>query len=203
MMHDSLDFQVCAQCGQKIGRESRGYATKIKFEGELHDVAVASLDVFYCPDCKTVQLDSPARNAVRDVLRAKLGLLLPEQIRTKIERLGKQHKEVAEELEVTPETISRWCSGALIQSRKKDAKMRAYFERESDAIAKSALVRQSLVSGYFVATNLVRKSVSFVGGWTSISTAGVEVVTTPLFGPEVSVPAPSVAAANSNYALAA
>ena len=139
---------------------------------------------------------------MRDVLRAKLRLLLPAEIRSKIEALGKQHKDVATELDVTPETISRWCSGALIQSRKKDAKMRLYFEREAVEALAAALKRQSLTPTYVVVARSCHQEVSFVEGW--IAPAGVMFASPTLFDVlgTPALPTPE-AAANSNYALAA
>ena len=54
-------------------------------------------------------------------------LLTPQQIREGREALGLQSKELAERLGVAKETLSRWETGMMIQSRAMDNLLRAYF----------------------------------------------------------------------------
>jgi len=49
-------------------------------------------------------------------------------MRQGIAKLGLKQQELAEQLGVAPETISRWVNGALIQSRAMDNLLRLYFD---------------------------------------------------------------------------
>jgi transcriptional regulator with XRE-family HTH domain len=64
---------------------------------------------------------------INEALRAHLRLLTPGQIRKGLETLGLQQQELAEQLGVAKETISRWLNGALIQSRAMDNLLRVFF----------------------------------------------------------------------------
>ena len=64
---------------------------------------------------------------INAALREHLALLSPEQIRSNLQSLGMTQKEAAERLGVAPETMSRWLSGAMIQSRAMDNLMRSFF----------------------------------------------------------------------------
>src|SRR5207248_384869 len=63
-------------------------------------------------------------------LRIKIGILMPEEIFQNRARFAMSQQELAEQLGVAKETISRWETGALIQSRAMDNLMRLYFESE-------------------------------------------------------------------------
>jgi DNA-binding XRE family transcriptional regulator len=68
----------------------------------------------------------PTSKATRG-LRNQLGLLPADQIRTNREELSLTQRQLAERLGVTVETISRWETGALTQSRGLDRCLRVYF----------------------------------------------------------------------------
>jgi hypothetical protein len=64
---------------------------------------------------------------IDDTLRAHLWLLTPAQMQRGIEKQGLKQQEVAAQLGVAPETISRWVNGTLIQSRAMDNLLRLFF----------------------------------------------------------------------------
>jgi DNA-binding transcriptional regulator YiaG len=61
-------------------------------------------------------------------LRDKLELLQPDEIRASREGLHLTQKVLAQRIGVAPETISRWESGLLIQSRAMNTLLRLFFE---------------------------------------------------------------------------
>ena len=68
-----------------------------------------------------------ADEQIARALRNHLGLLSADQIRTNREQLGLNQRQLAERLGVAVETISRWETGALTQSRAMDRYLRIYF----------------------------------------------------------------------------
>jgi transcriptional regulator with XRE-family HTH domain len=59
-------------------------------------------------------------------------LLTPQEMQERRARLGMNQQELAEQLGVAKETISRWETGAMIQSRAMDNLLRLFFESEED-----------------------------------------------------------------------
>ena len=58
-----------------------------------------------------------------------LGLLSPQEIRKRLDRLGLNQKEFCEQIRIAPESLTRWLGGEYIQSRAYDELMRLFFEK--------------------------------------------------------------------------
>jgi YgiT-type zinc finger domain-containing protein len=118
----------CVACGQREVRPEliRHSLTK-NHDGRDYPLVIDALPVDRCGACGESYFNDASDDAISSVLRATLSLLTPEQIRANIETLGMQQKEVAECIGVAPETLSRWVTGAMIQSRAMDNLLRAYF----------------------------------------------------------------------------
>lgn len=118
----------CPECGKKEVRAAQvAYTTEIKHEGRLYTVAIPELSVPRCGACGELVFDVRADEQIARALRNQLGLLSAEQIRTNREKLGLSQRQLAERLGVAIETISRWETGALTQSRAMDRYLRVYF----------------------------------------------------------------------------
>jgi putative zinc finger/helix-turn-helix YgiT family protein len=118
----------CIECGRKEVRPAvvRQEVQK-NHDGRLYQLTIEQLPVNRCEACGEIYFTNESDDAISAELRAKLNLLTPEEIRTNIETLGMQQKDLAECLGVAPETMSRWINGSMIQSRAMDNLMRAYF----------------------------------------------------------------------------
>jgi putative zinc finger/helix-turn-helix YgiT family protein len=103
------------------------YSTKVKQDGVLHELHLPAVEVPRCQICGELVITTAVDELVNDALRSKLHLLTPAQIRKGIEVLGLNQQELAKRIGVAPETISRWVTGALIQSRAMDNLLRLYF----------------------------------------------------------------------------
>ena len=103
------------------------YVAKVKHDGVVYDFHLPALEAPRCQTCGETYSTNAIDEKVSDALRAHLHLLAPAQIREGIERLELNQQQLAERLGVTPETISRWVNGALIQSRAMDNLLRVYF----------------------------------------------------------------------------
>ncbi|MFH0982241.1 MAG: type II TA system antitoxin MqsA family protein [Planctomycetota bacterium] len=104
------------------------YTTRVKHDGRLHEVTLPGLLVPKCSACSELVLSNDTDEQISRALRDKLGLLQPEEIRRKREKLGLTQKTLAERIGVAPETISRWESGLLIQSRAMTTLLSIFFD---------------------------------------------------------------------------
>ena len=100
---------------------------EIKHDGTLHSVSLPSLNTPRCRSCGEVLFDDRPDEQINNALRSQLRLLTPAQIRRRRKELELSQSELAERLGVAEATISRWETGALIQSRAMDNLVRLYF----------------------------------------------------------------------------
>lgn len=118
----------CPNCGQRAVQPATvDHVARIRYEGKLHHVRVPQLECTRCEACGERFFGARSDEQIAAALRAQLGLLSPEQIRAERKRLDLTQKELAEALGVAPETISRWESGLMIQSRAMDRFLRVLF----------------------------------------------------------------------------
>src|SRR5438128_977631 len=64
------------------------HQSKVRHDGELHTIEVPHLEVPQCGNCGEYVFDNHADDQISQVLRAKLHLLTPEQIRASREALS-------------------------------------------------------------------------------------------------------------------
>ncbi|MBU0618483.1 MAG: hypothetical protein KKI02_12265 [Planctomycetes bacterium] len=101
------------------------YRAKVKHDGRLHEFTIDNLQVAQCQSCGEVGFTLETDEEISRALREKLGLLQPAQIREL--RAGRfTQQELADLLGTAAETISRWESGAVIQSRAMDNYLRTF-----------------------------------------------------------------------------
>jgi len=103
------------------------YTAKVKHDGVIHKLHLPKTEVPRCQTCGNLVVTTEVDERVNDALRSKLHLLTPEQIRANIDKLGLNQQELAEWLDVAPETVSRWVTGALIQSSRMNKRLRMFF----------------------------------------------------------------------------
>ncbi|MEP0842981.1 MAG: hypothetical protein HRF43_09745 [Phycisphaerae bacterium] len=96
-------------------------------DGRLYDLYIPDLPVGRCGACGAFSYDQNSDDRVSAALREHLNLLTPEQIDRNIAELGLTLKEAAQCLGIAAETLSRWLSGAMIQSRAMDNLLRVFF----------------------------------------------------------------------------
>jgi putative zinc finger/helix-turn-helix YgiT family protein len=110
-----------------VHHEIISYTANVKHDGVLHVIAIPALEVPKCHSCGELIFDDHVDDQINAALRSYLNILTPLQIRTARETLELKPSELAEKLGVAEVTISRWETGALIQSRAMDNLMRVYF----------------------------------------------------------------------------
>ena len=118
----------CSNCGKEVVRPAKvDYSMKVKHDGVIHVLHVPRLSIPRCRSCGNLVVTSAVDDKLNDILRAHFGLLTPDQIRANIQKLGISQQELGEWLDVAPETISRWMTGALIQSSRMNKRLRMFF----------------------------------------------------------------------------
>jgi DNA-binding transcriptional regulator YiaG len=118
----------CIECGQKEVRPAViPYSLKKNHDGRLYDLHVPDLQVIQCGKCGAVYTSNDADEQICAALRAELHLLSPDEIRDNLALLKLNQKDFAEVLGVAAESVSRWVTGMIIQSKAMDNLMRLFF----------------------------------------------------------------------------
>ena len=118
----------CVECGKSEVRPAVVSQTvRRNHDGRVYDLAVEGLQVTKCDACGEVYFTQESDDRITAALREHLSLLTPEQIRENLVVLGMTQKEAAMRLGVAAETMCRWLSGSVVQSRAMDNLLRAFF----------------------------------------------------------------------------
>ena len=121
----------CSECGKlDVWPTTIAYEAEIKHDGLLHEFDIPKLQVNQCRACNEIFFASATDEQISQALRDHLSLLSPQEIRKRLDALGLKQKEFGQQIRVAAATISRWLSGAYIQSGSSDASMRMFFELE-------------------------------------------------------------------------
>jgi putative zinc finger/helix-turn-helix YgiT family protein len=121
----------CGECRAKeVFPKITDYTTTAKHDGRVYTVHIPDLAVPTCRKCGAQTFSVGDDDRILAALRAQLGLLTPAEIQERRGRLEMNQQELAELIGVAKETISRWETGAMIQSRAMDNLLRLFFESE-------------------------------------------------------------------------
>lgn len=103
------------------------YQASVRHDGRLHEFTIPALQISACRACGEKVFTEQVDEQINNALRAHLHLLTPSQIRDGLKQVGLTQKEAARRLGIAEATLSRWLSGAQIQSRALDNLLRTYF----------------------------------------------------------------------------
>lgn len=121
----------CADCREKqVFPRATDFSISVKHDGRLYDVHIPDLEIPTCQKCGGQVFSSREDDRITEALREQINLLKPEEIRRRRKELELSQQEMAEQIGVAKETISRWESGAVIQSRAMDNLLRLYFKSD-------------------------------------------------------------------------
>lgn len=122
----------CPNCRQReVVPQTVPYTIDVKHDGLMHTIHLPAFTVPKCRSCGHLLFDDHADEQISNGLRQHLRLLSPQEIRRNRKVLALSQRELAERLGIAEETISRWETGALIQSRAMDNLLRIYFANAS------------------------------------------------------------------------
>ena len=121
----------CVQCRAKeVFPQATDYTSTVKHDGRAYTVHVPDLEVPTCRKCGEQIFTVGTDDRIVAALRTQVGLLAPQEMQKRRAQLNMSQQGLAEQLGVAKETISRWETGAMIQSRAMDNLLRLYFESE-------------------------------------------------------------------------
>jgi putative zinc finger/helix-turn-helix YgiT family protein len=106
------------------------YTTTRKHDGREYTIHIPDLDIPTCRNCGEQLFTVGTDDRIVAALRVQVGLLTPEEIKEGRGRLEMTQQELADQVGIAKETISRWETGGMIQSRAMDNLLRLYFESE-------------------------------------------------------------------------
>ena len=133
----------CTECGGKeVYPATVSHTSRIRLDGITYSVELPELRIPKCRVCGELVFDNDAEEQITQALREQLGLLSPVEIRKNRDELRLSQRQLAEQLGVAVETISRWENGLMIQTRAMDRFMRLFF---SVPEARAALVGSALL----------------------------------------------------------
>jgi transcriptional regulator with XRE-family HTH domain len=118
----------CIECGKmEVHPSSLDQRIQKNHDGRVYDLSVKDLPVTQCRACGAVFFTEESDDRIAAEVQKQLVLLTPAQIQANIEALGLTQRETAQRLGIAPETLCRWLSGSMIQSRAMDMLLRAFF----------------------------------------------------------------------------
>ena len=173
MAHDRKAKPFPWRCPRCLKREVRPetieYTTQVKHDGRLHEVALPELGVPQCSACGELVFCNDTNEQISRALRSKLGLLQPDEIRVKRRGLRLTQRALSNAIGVAAETISRWESGLLIQSRAMNNLMRIFFDYPEIRGVLNAGVRRLDITGVMTGWMKVLESIRGTGSSTLLS----------------------------------
>lgn len=129
---------TCGNCAQKrVEPVVRDYTVDFKHDGKLHNIVLSQIEIPTCQNCGNVQTGIEIGDKVTKALRERVGLLFPEQIKQQRTALNLNQEQLGECIGAAKESISRWETGALIQSVSTDKLLRMFFKHPTDPVWKN------------------------------------------------------------------
>lgn len=135
---------------------------EIKYDGAIRQVPVDQMPEWHCAACEVSTLHDDSDEILQDALRKHMRLLRPTELRTARESLGLKQKELADLTGCASESLSRWETGAVLQSRAYDRLLRLFFhlpearemltDLESDPTLGSMAIHSTLKWAQFAAS---------------------------------------------------
>ncbi|MCI0682095.1 MAG: helix-turn-helix domain-containing protein [Gemmataceae bacterium] len=140
----------CSACGKvDVAPAVVRYTANVRHHGRTHKVRVADLCVLKCRACGALVFQNDSHQQIARALRRQLGLLQPEEIREGRRQANDiTQEQLAQAIDAAVATVSRWETGAVIQSRRADKAMRRFFatQAEQPLSARVSQLVESLVS---------------------------------------------------------
>jgi putative zinc finger/helix-turn-helix YgiT family protein len=159
----SIAGRRCHRCkGNVVLRNASPSVWEIKYDGAVRQVPVDRMPEWHCAACDVSTLHDDSDEILQDALRKHMRLLHPAELRAARESLGLKQKELADLTGCASESLSRWETGAVLQSRAYDRLLRLFFhlpaardmlaDLESDPTLGTTAMHSTLQWAQFAAT---------------------------------------------------
>ena len=120
--------RTCLKCGRvAVQLSSASRTCDVKYDGVVYSVSVPSFPIEKCGSCGNVTVGVEADDAIDQALRRHIGLLLPHQIAAGRKILGLTQQQLADQIGCASESMSRWETGAVVQTKTYDKVLRLVF----------------------------------------------------------------------------
>jgi len=152
MSNSSRSFpRNCFACQAKRVVPSHIHCQReVKYDGKMIHLDIPAVPVEKCESCGEYTFGNESEEVIDIALRQTVGLLSPDQILQGRKALGLTQSQLAELLGCAQESISRWESGVVVQSRSADRMFRVFFGVPQARELLSRLA-EDLSAGSFVA----------------------------------------------------
>jgi DNA-binding transcriptional regulator YiaG len=100
---------------------------EVKHDDKTYQIEIPKLLAPKCRNCGSISFDHYADDQISDALRAKIGLMSPEEIKARRLALELTPEELSQRIGYTDETIEKIESRCRVQSRALDNMLRLYF----------------------------------------------------------------------------
>jgi len=118
----------CTHCKTASVEPKRGrYEFTQKHDGRESPIVIEDVDIPTCGKCGHRVLDRSTLERITEQTYVQLGLLTPQQIRAQREGLRLTQQQMQELLGLGGNTLSRWETGHVYQSRALDRFLRVFF----------------------------------------------------------------------------
>lgn len=134
----------CKQCKKAtVQPRAQRYEFLQKHDGRTQRIVIENLPIPTCSQCGYQTLDRSTLSCIAEETYKQLGLLTPNQIRKKRESLGLTQQRLQELLGLGGNTLSRWETGHVYQSRALDRFLRLFFASDQ---SRRILERQDCIA---------------------------------------------------------
>jgi putative zinc finger/helix-turn-helix YgiT family protein len=118
----------CHRCkGAIVLRYAPPSIWEIKYDGAIRQVPVERMPEWHCTACDASTLHDDSDEILQEALRKHMCLLRPMELRDARKALDLDQKELAELIGCASESLSRWETGSVVQSRAYDRLLRLFF----------------------------------------------------------------------------
>ena len=101
VMNEKQVAQRCSECGKmEVYPAAIHYDARVKHDNCLYTFSIPDLHVLQCRSCGDILFDDVTDDQISQALREHLGLLSPQEIRTRIGRLGLTQKGFSEQISI-------------------------------------------------------------------------------------------------------
>lgn len=120
----------CSTCNERtVALVTIPYDTLIFHDGKHYDIHVPDLMTPKCANCGQLYFDQESSEQVNRALRAKVGLMQPDEIRQTRETLNLEPQAIAEMLCIPISIYASWEEGGFLPLRSQDRLLRLVLER--------------------------------------------------------------------------